>query len=490
MMRLLRLAVLQGAIALVLGLLAWISWLWYDSRLPATYSVTSYGAVDFGGGAASAGGHDHSGGRSVADLRGPGGAPDERFTLSAMHAKVRLSSGRLVDALTFNGGVPGPELRVRQGDLVEVTLRNKDVEDGVTIHWHGVDVPNGEDGVAGVTQDAVPPGGSFTYRFRASQRGTFWYHTHQSSSREVRRGLYGAFVIEPRPRRSAELDLTLVAHTLDGYPILNTNDGVERRPVRAGEAVRLRLVNSDSTTHRFSLGGTPFRVLALDGTDLNGPTPLANTALEVAAGGRVDVGFTMPSSPVRLAMEGAGVGLALSRDGRALPPATTFDRTFDPIAYGRPAPTPFDADSAFDRRFNLTITRKPGFLDGRPGLQWALNGKIYPDVPMFVVRRGDLVEMTVANHTGSTHPMHLHGHHLLVLSRNGIAVSGSPWSVDTLDVKGHETYDVAFLADNPGMWMDHCHNLVHAANGLTLHVAYAGISTPFRVGDGPHNQPE
>ena len=491
MPRLLRLALLQGAIAVAVGALAWITWLWYDSRLPATYSVTSYGTVDYGEGVAPAG-HNHAlvDGISIAALRGPAGGPDDRFTLTAMHARVRLASGREIDALTFNGRIPGPELHVRQGDLVEVTLRNKDVEQGVTIHWHGVDVPNGEDGVAGVTQNAVAPGQSFTYRFRANQLGTFWYHTHQSSSREVRRGLYGAFVIEPRPRRSAELDLTVVAHTLDGYPILNASDGVERQSVAPGKAVRLRLVNSDSTTHRFSLGGTSFRVLALDGTDLNGPTPLEDTALEVAAGGRVDVGFAMPATPVRLAMEGADVGLALSRDGNAHPPAAPFDRTFDPIAYGRPTPTPFDAESSFDRRFHLTITRKPGFQNGRPGLQWALNGHIYPDVPMFVVRRGDVVGMTIANHTGSTHPMHLHGHHLLVLSRNGIAASGSPWWLDTLDVKGHETYDVAFRADNPGMWMDHCHNLAHAASGLTLHVAYAGISTPFRIGDAPHNQPE
>ncbi len=68
----------------------------------------------------------------------------------------------------------------------------------MTIHWHGVDVPNAEDGVAGVTQNAVLPGESYTYRFRAEQVGTFWYHTHQVSSKEVRRGLFGVIVIEPR----------------------------------------------------------------------------------------------------------------------------------------------------------------------------------------------------------------------------------------------------------------------------------------------------
>ena len=87
---------------------------------------------------------------------------------------------------------------MRQGDLVDVLLENEDVEQGVTIHWHGVDVPNAADGVAGVTQNAVLPGERYRYRFRAEQVGTFWYHTHQSSSEDVRRGLFGAFVIEPR----------------------------------------------------------------------------------------------------------------------------------------------------------------------------------------------------------------------------------------------------------------------------------------------------
>ena len=84
---------------------------------------------------------------------------------------MRLASGKVVDALTFNGRVPGPELRVHTGDLVEVALRNKDVKEGVTIHWHGVDVPNADDGVAGVTQNAVPVGGRYVYRFRVEADG-------------------------------------------------------------------------------------------------------------------------------------------------------------------------------------------------------------------------------------------------------------------------------------------------------------------------------
>lgn len=469
---------------------AWIGKLWYDSRLPGTYSVMSYGSPDYGGGPVSHGHAAHGGGTSVADLHGPTGKPGSTFTLRAREATIRLASGREVDALTFEGRSPGPELRVTEGDLVQVTLVNEDVDEGVSIHWHGVDVPNAEDGVAGVTQDAVLPGERHTYRFRAEQAGTFWYHTHQVSSQQVRRGLFGAIVIEPGAGTLPGLDLAVVAHTFDGVPTVNADDRIGRRQIEPGTPVRLRLVNTDSAEQRFTLDGVSFRVAAIDGTDLNGPTALRGSTLELAAGGRMDVLFDMPGRPVLLSLADTQAGIAFSPNGASPPPAGDPGPVFDPLSYGRPAPTPFDASSSFDRRFEFTITRKPGFFDGDPGLQWAINDGIYPDVPVFVVAPGDLVEITITNDTKGIHPMHLHGHHVLVLSRDGTPSSGSPWWVDTLEVHPGESYAVAFRADNPGVWMDHCHNLRHAADGLTMHVAYAGVTTPFKVGDAHRNTPE
>ncbi len=479
-------------VVLLVGVLAVVGKAWWDSRLPGTYSVMDYGTVDYGGGP-EAGGHghgSHGGGISVADLHGPSAPPDARFALTARHATIHLASGREVEALTFDGRAPGPELRVRQGDLVEVTLANQDVDEGVTIHWHGVDVPNAEDGVAGVTQDAVLPGERHVYRFRADQVGTFWYHTHQVASKEVRRGLFGAFVIEPKGGSTFDVDETIVAHTFDGVPALNRNDSAGRERVAAGTPVRLRLVNTDGAEQRLTVTGTPFRVLAVDGTDLHEPGVLENVGLLIPAGGRFDVGFTMPDGGVRVGIEGTDAAIGLGPDGAPAPEEIAPTEDFDPLSYGEPAPTPFDASSAFDRRFDFTITRKPGFHDGLPGLQWAINGGIHPDVPTFVVDEGDLVEVTITNDSKGIHPMHLHGHHVLVLSRDGVPASGSPWWSDTLNVRSGETYVVAFRADNPGLWMDHCHNLRHAADGLTMHVAYAGVSTPFEVGAAHHNTPE
>ena len=488
-----RIATIAGVVVLV-ALLAFIGKSWWDSRLPDTYSVMSYGTHEYGGGAEPP---DHEGhgdtGTSVADLTGPSdGTPDARFELTAGAGDIHLSSGRLVHALTFNGTSPGPELRVQQGDLVEVVLRNLDVDVGVTIHWHGVDVPNAEDGVAGVTQNAVLPGESYTYRFRAEQVGTFWYHTHQVSSEEVQRGLFGALVIEPEARPPDGVDRVLIAHTFDGVTTLDGRDGTQAAAVAPGTAVRLRLVNADSAVRRFEVSGTSFRVLAVDGTDLNEPPPLGDTSLPLAAGGRYDVGFVMPPGGARVGLVDSNAALELTARGKRPPPppADSQPESFDLLTYGRPAPTPFTASSAFDRDFDLTITEKLGFFDGKPGRQWAIDGGIYPDVPMFVIAEGDLVRVAITNDTDIVHPMHLHGHHALVLSRNGQPSTGSPWWTDTLNVDPGDEYEIAFRADNPGIWMDHCHNLGHAAAGLTMHVAYAGVTTPFLVGGEHGNAPE
>jgi FtsP/CotA-like multicopper oxidase with cupredoxin domain len=134
-------------------------------------------------------------------VQGPSDAPVKQFTITAQPATIDLGNGNKFDAYTYNGAIPGPELRVQQGDMVEVTLVNK-LPVSTTIHWHGMRVPNAEDGVAGLTQDAVKPGQSYTYRFLANDVGTYWYHSHQDTSEQLPRGLYGAIIVEPN--RGAE----------------------------------------------------------------------------------------------------------------------------------------------------------------------------------------------------------------------------------------------------------------------------------------------
>jgi FtsP/CotA-like multicopper oxidase with cupredoxin domain len=124
----------------------------------------------------------------------------------------------------------------------------------------------------------------------------------------------------------------------------------------------------------------------------------------------------------------------------------------------------------------------------RLGRQWTLNGKAYPEMPMYMVGRGETVEFSFSNSSRMAHPMHLHGHHMLVFARDGRRIT--PWWSDTLEVDAGERYDVAVFAENPGVWMFHCHNLPHAARGLVTHMAYHCVTTPYRMGSATGNDPE
>ncbi|MFI7640719.1 multicopper oxidase family protein [Nonomuraea sp. NPDC049400] len=493
-----RLIVACAATVAVLGPLVW---LWQDSLLPEPYSVMDMGYADYGGGPHGSSGHEthapggasarggHGPGRDVTQLTADAGRrADVSMTMVARKQRFRLPSGRAFDGYTLNGQSPGPVIKATKGQLVQVRLINESVPGGVTLHWHGVDVPNAEDGVAGVTQDAVGVGKEFTYRFIADQAGTFWYHSHQMSHEQVRGGLLGALVVEPGPREVT--DVVALVHLYNGVRTVNGREGDVQVEAKPGARARIRVINTEYGVMPAWVGGAPYRLVAVDGTELNGPAPVTGKALAIAAGGRADIEVTMPEngSPVRIHL-GGPTGVVLGSSSYDAPPAPRPAATLDVLTYGTPAPLGFDPGRP-DRRFEYDMGRRPGFLDGVPGVWWTINGHLYPDVPMFHVAEGDVVRMRVSNDSGEAHPMHLHGHHAVVLSRDGVPASGSPWWVDSLEVGAGESYEIAFVADNPGIWMDHCHNLPHAAEGLVTHLMYEGVTTRFTVGGPAANEPE
>ena len=201
--------------AVGVGVVVVAGFAWSSTRL-GEYSVMTMGhVVDGHGGAGRPPASSHHGTVGGAGAAAPGSSlsvggvdvtslvadptrpADVRVELTARRGRVSVPGGRALDGYTVNGTSPGPTVRAHQGDLVEVTFVNESVTDGATLHWHGIDVPNAADGVAGVTQDAVPVGGRFVYRFVAKDAGTYWYHSHQMSHEQVERGLFGAVVILP-----------------------------------------------------------------------------------------------------------------------------------------------------------------------------------------------------------------------------------------------------------------------------------------------------
>ncbi|WP_062432303.1 multicopper oxidase family protein [Herbidospora daliensis] len=423
-------------------------------------------------------GHDtDAGGVSVASLRGPADPDARRYTLTARASSLTVG-GRTVETWSFNGQNPGPALRVKQGETLEVTLRNElPGGQGVTIHWHGYDLPAGEDGVPGVTQDAVRPGGEHVYRFRADDPGTYWYHSHQNSSIAVAKGLFGLLIVEP-----AEGDHTVAIHSYGNVKTLAFDDrppadGLVTADLPPGTPVRLRIAGTDSLPVVLGLSGVDFRLRSVDARDVAGATPLRDRRLKLAAGGRYDLAFTMPDGPVALSVEGHP-GLALN--GRAAP--ATGD-LLDVTRYG----TLPDLREDFDQEIVWVLDKTFAMVDGLPRLAHTVNGKGYPNIPTPVVREGERVRITIVNRSGDLHPMHPHGHHVEVLSRDGRPANGM--LVDTFDVEPGEVWVVALTADNPGLWMSHCHDLAHAVQGMEFHVAYEGITTPFDVGGPAGNHP-
>ncbi|MGI8645934.1 MAG: multicopper oxidase family protein [Nocardioides sp.] len=457
-----------------------LGWFWQQSLVPQTYDLAAMGVPDWGGGPVE----EHGAlvgmpGTAVADLTAdPEAVADVAVTLT-----VRAEG----DGYTVNGTSPGPVLEATVGDLVEVTLVNDNVADGTTLHWHGVDVPNAADGVAGVTQDAVLPGEKFVYRFVTEQAGTFWYHSHQVSHEQVQNGLFGGLVVHPEQAEPDVLEQVALVHRYDDGPTLNGEPGTTTVDAAAGQVVRLRVVNTDNGITSAWVTGTEFQVLAVDGTDVNQPERVEGSAVPIPAGGRVDLGFVVPAGGVRVDLGGT-TALVFGPDPASSKPRRPDD-VLDLLSYGEPADLGFDPAAA-DRHFDYIIGKRPGFLDGRPGLWWTINGRLFPEVPMFMVSEGDVVTFRIENKSDDTHPMHLHGHHAVVLAKDGVAATGSPWWVDSLEVGVGESYDVAFVADNPGLWMDHCHNLSHAAEGLVAHLMYTGVTSSYAVGGAGGNQPE
>jgi FtsP/CotA-like multicopper oxidase with cupredoxin domain len=486
-----------------LAIVAPLAWMWQASRMPAAYSVMEMGYLDYGGGAmldtgvaghaghGEANGHSqHSGpARSITDLvADPARAADVRVELVTRQEELTIG-GRSIAGFTVNGTSPGPEIRARQGQLIEVQLRNESVTAGVALHWHGVDVPNAMDGVAGVTQDAAPIGGEFTYRFVADRAGSFWYHSHQVSNPQVTGGLLGSLVVTPQSGLAQQVDVSAIAHTYGGLRTINGKAADLRVPAGPGQRVRVRVTNTDNGPMKVWTSDS-YRLLAIDGSEVNQPTEVSGRSVTLTAGARADIETQVPDdgSAVRLQLSKA-TAVIIGAQGADVSVPPQPGEELDLLTYGSPAPLGFDPTQP-TRRFDYLIGRRPGFVKGRPGMWWSINGHLYPNVPMFVVRDADVALVHIQNSSSEVHPMHLHGHHMVVLARNGVAATGSPWWVDSLNVAANESYDIAFVANNPGIWMDHCHNLKHAADGMVAHLMYEGFDTPYRIAGPADNRPE
>lgn len=240
----------------------------------------------------------------------------KEFQLTAYPFRWEYVVGKWVVAWGYNGQIPGPEIRVSEGDKVRIVFTNN-LPVATTIHWHGLPVPNDQDGVPGVTQDPIKSGEIYTYEFTASAAGTFFYHTHgtshQDEAQQLDMGLAGAFIVEEKEKYDREYTILLdewevlpdgtnaalrphAGHTMN-YNVFTINGkafpDVPPVKVKEGETVLLRFINAGtSETHPMHLHGQSFTIVAIDGHPVPPAAQLIRDTLPITPGERYDVVVT------------------------------------------------------------------------------------------------------------------------------------------------------------------------------------------------------
>jgi len=442
---------------------------------------------------------EHSPGQDRPASPGPAGGESKNtkeFTLVAEPARLEVGSRGIFERWLYNGQFPGPEIRVREGERLRVTVRNR-LPEGTTVHWHGIPVPNSMDGVPDVTQAAIQPGAIFVYEFDAVPSGSYIYHSHFALQPD--RGLVGPLIVEEKqPHIDYDRDYTLVlSDMLPGAPgpipgaaggghamsmpatpymALLINGHPPESPavfrVKTGERIRLRLINPSGTTiYRFAIGGHSMAVTHADGRPVE---PLRVDAFHIAPGERYDV---------LLEARNSGAWPIAAFPDNALPPARAILRYVDSnelspgenavpegLSKGRMLQLSdlrgldLPEQRKPNRTFNLALSggiRNPASMLGE---DWFINGQAYPHCPVLEIHQGEAVRIRLVNQSAMPHPMHLHGH--FFRAGNVLKDTAIVWTQ-----AGH--VDLDFVASNPGAWFFHCHNLYHMEAGMGRLFRYA-----------------
>jgi FtsP/CotA-like multicopper oxidase with cupredoxin domain len=432
--------------------------------------------------------------------------PAKEFKMVATPGRVSLVGKRYPgsDVWCYDGRVPGPQIRARQGESIRITVENRLAED-TTVHWHGIRLPISMDGVTGISQPPIRPGESFTYEFTPPDAGTFWYHPHADTLQQLGRGMAGALIIEEQHAVAVNRDVLWMisdwrlgsgAQIASGFGngmeaamsgrVGNTvtiNGAIsDGETVRAGERIRLRLVNGALArimSLRFE-GHRPV-IVAIDGQPCEPHEPEGGRVL-LGPAMRVDLMLDMQGKPGRRyrVIDDFYEGLAywlteLAYDTEAPLRAHPLDA---PLALPRnPVPEP---DLATAEHHVLKLQggmMGGGGMAGMGGMSdtshatWTINGMSMTGdgqtgmPPLLTLQLGRSYVLTLRNDTAWWHPMHLHGHSFRVLRRNSAEVPHRQWA-DTVLVPPKEAVDIAFVADNPGDWMLHCHVADHQVSGM------------------------
>jgi FtsP/CotA-like multicopper oxidase with cupredoxin domain len=426
-------------------------------------------------------------------------APD--YTLRIAPLRLELAPDKVIDTFGYNGTVPGPLIRVREGRQIAIDIRNDtDIDD--IIHWHGLYVPSTSDGAMEEGSPMVERGGGVRrYTFTAKPAGTRWYHSHNMAGTDLRRslysGMYGFLMIDPAsdPGRYDQ-EIFLAAHHWEpkwvsmqdirqgpppdnGLEVLYASASLNDKMlghgdpirVRAGQRVLFRLLNASATQNvTLTLAGHRMTVVALDGN----PTPTRQTidSVSLAPAERADVIIEMNRPGVWI------LGSARDEDRKmGLGAVVEYANASGEPQWTAPANTMWDytifgdqrAVQTPDQRIELLFEKVPG---GRGGYnRWTINGKSWPDTRQLIMtEEGKRSRLALTNKSGDNHPVHLHRHTFEITKVGDKSTAGV--MKDTINMTRFSTVEIDFLADDPGPSLLHCHHQDHQDQGFMGLVTY------------------
>jgi FtsP/CotA-like multicopper oxidase with cupredoxin domain len=436
------------------------------------------------------------------------------FTLQIAPMMVELAPQVVISTIGYSNKVPGPLLRVREGQSVIVDVVN-DTDVPEYVHWHGLFVPPEMDGAEEEGTLPVPPHGRRRYQFVAKPAGSRWYHSHAMAMMDLHRGSYTGqfgFLMIDAANNPGHYDQEIFLALRDWEPFWTTMDPDEERPdpndpmpekpaaadtrpnglevnaplysindkmlgagdpirVRPGERVLMHLLNaSSSQIQSVACSGHSFKVIALDGNPV--PTPQTVDVIEIAPGERVDAIVEMNHPGVwilgalRNGARQAGMGIVVeyaNQKQRAqwLPP---LKAGWDYTIFGNTAPHPVP-----DQTIDMVFEKVAG---GPHGINhWLVNGKEYPHEGEFVFHKGRRYRLVFHNRSDDSHPLHFHRHLFELVELNGKPTAGILKDTVIVPAFGRATVDL--VADQPGLALFHCHIQQHMDFGFKALFRYA-----------------
>jgi len=411
------------------------------------------------------------------------------INLRAEVAPITIVPGKVTQAWTYDGKLPGPLIHAHVGDRLIVHFTNA-LPQETTIHWHGVEVPNAMDGVPGVSQPPVEPNGSFTYEFVLPDAGLFWYHPHVQSAAQVGFGLYGALLVDEREDSVHVADqLVLVLSDIgldeetaklqapdnggvlgnllgrEGNYVLTNGRKTPTLAFREGALQRWRIVNTAKSRYFDLVLGTgqPFMVIGVDGGLLE--YSVQQNHLVLAPGERMDV-LVAPrlegKGPLLLSSTPFDRGFGSTEfrsveDLMKLTPADLPPVAAAPLPQFKRAIAPLSSAGAMPINLKLVLNKAQGAFGIEGGPFWQ-GTSVHASL-------GEMQLWTIRNDATWAHPIHLHGYFFQAVDEKGVPLHPIAWK-DTINVPADSTVRFLVRFDRPGSWMYHCHILDHAEAGL------------------------